>query len=233
MWPNLEASPKLKRGTRAVLIDLHPLGLDIVERSLDGLGAEVVGKFTSPSRGLAAVDETSPELLVIDIETRRSEGEIDGLACLRSAVEHTPGLKAIVFSSGQSDDVIAEAFDAGAAAYVVKTVQPDDFVSAIRQVFTQSMDFAVTPARSPSPKPALQPAKAHDLTNREVEILQLVAEGLKNTQVAQRLVVTEQTVKFHLSNIYRKLGLSNRTEASRWAQLHGLLQHDRDGRLAS
>jgi DNA-binding NarL/FixJ family response regulator len=70
-------------------------------------------------------------------------------------------------------------------------------------------------------------AKDYGLTRRELEILQLVAEGLTNTQVARKLVVTEQTVKFHLSNIYRKLGAANRTEASRWAQVRGLLRQDR------
>ena len=64
---------------------------------------------------------------------------------------------------------------------------------------------------------------AHDLTRRELEILQLVAEGHSNSQLARMLWVTEQTVKFHLSNIYRKLDVANRTEASRWAQLNGLL----------
>ncbi len=64
---------------------------------------------------------------------------------------------------------------------------------------------------------------AHDLTRRELEILQLVAEGYSNSQLARMLWVTEQTVKFHLSNIYRKLDVANRTEASRWAQVNGLL----------
>jgi DNA-binding CsgD family transcriptional regulator len=63
----------------------------------------------------------------------------------------------------------------------------------------------------------------HDLTNRELEILRLVAEGHSNAQLARMLWVTEQTVKFHLSNVYRKLNVANRTEAARWAQLHGLL----------
>jgi DNA-binding CsgD family transcriptional regulator len=66
-------------------------------------------------------------------------------------------------------------------------------------------------------------AASHDLTRRELEILCLVAEGHSNSQLARMLWVTEQTVKFHLSNIYRKLGVANRTEASRWAQLNGLL----------
>ncbi len=175
--------------------------------------------------------EAQPELLVVDIETRRADGEIEGLECLRGAVEAVAGLKAVVFSRSKSDEVIASAFSAGAAAYVVKTVQPEDFVSAIRQVFDRSMHLAATPTRTASSPRVL--VEAHGLTSREVEILKLVAEGLTNAQVAQRLVVTEQTVKFHLSNIYRKLETSNRTEASRWAQVHDLLESDAGPRLAS
>ena len=74
---------------------------------------------------------------------------------------------------------------------------------------------------------------AHDLTKRELEILQLVAEGHSNSQLARMLWVTEQTVKFHLSNIYRKLDVGNRTEASRWAQLNGLLANPREEEAAS
>ncbi len=224
MRPRSEVSSKLENPVRAVLIDQHPLWLDIVERALQGLGGEVIGKYTSPALGLGALEETKPELLVMDIETQAVENEIDGFECLRRAITGQPDLKVVVFSSANVDGVIASTLAAGAAAYVIKTVQPEDFVSAIRQVCLQSVHYAPTPALAARPERV--PSEKHGLTNREVEILQLVAEGLTNTKVAQRLFVTEQTVKFHLSNTYRKLGLSNRTEASRWAQMHGLLEQD-------
>ncbi len=230
MRPRSEASTKLETPTRAVLIDQHPLWLDIVERALRELGAEVVGKFTSPTRGLAGVTDARPDLLVMDVETRGIEDEIGGLDCLGRALTGNKSLKAVVFTSNHAEEMIASAFAAGAAAYVIKTVQPEDFVSAIRQVCTQSVHFALTPKRVAPPPRA---PEEHGLTSREVEIVRLVAEGLTNTQVAQQLVVTEQTVKFHLSNTYRKLGLSNRTEASRWAQVNGLLDSGSRRRLAS
>ena len=115
------------------------------------------------------------------------------------------------------------AMRAGAAAYVMKSAHPDDLAAAVRQVFGPSLFLADswTPAQAPPREE--QPTETWGLTRRELEILGLVAEGLSNAQVARTLWVTEQTVKFHLSNTYRKLGVSNRTEASRWAQLHGLL----------
>ena len=109
-------------------------------------------------------------------------------------------------------------------AYVVKTAHSDDVGVAIRQTFTPSL-FLPSVASASNGNGAMDSHPAADiLTKREREILKLVAEGHSNSQLARMLWVTEQTVKFHLSNIYRKLEVANRTEASRWAQLHGLLE---------
>ena len=108
----------------------------------------------------------------------------------------------------------------------MKTAHPDDVASAVRQAFDHSVYLAGSPrpiggGAAPAQAPAAESPVG--LTRRELEILRLVAEGHSNSQLARMLWVTEQTVKFHLSNIYRKLGVANRTEASRWAQLNGLL----------
>jgi two-component system, NarL family, response regulator DevR len=129
----------------------------------------------------------------------------------------------VLSESADSEDVV-EALAAGAFAYIVKTARPEEFAAAIRQSFRQSIYFS--PALVDTPQP-LPPADAEGapqtLTPRELEILRLVAEGHSNSQLGQMLWITEQTVKFHLSNVYRKLGVANRTEASRWAEKHGLL----------
>ena len=108
---------------------------------------------------------------------------------------------------------------------MLKSANPDDLRSAIRQAFEPSL-FLASDFMHGAPEPAEKGPVDAGLTRREVEILQLVAEGYSNAQLAKMLWVTEQTVKFHLSNIYRKLGVANRTEASRWAQLNGLLTTD-------
>jgi DNA-binding NarL/FixJ family response regulator len=126
-----------------------------------------------------------------------------------------------VLSAHEDAQRIDAAFTAGASVYCGKRAAPDDLASAIRQAFEQSIYYAWT-----GTGPAAATGDQQDLvglTRREREILTLVAEGHSNAQLAKMLWVTEQTVKFHLSNIYRKLDVSNRTEASRWAQLHGLL----------
>jgi DNA-binding NarL/FixJ family response regulator len=211
-------SPSLDKRT-AILVDQHPLWLDTVEQVVRRAGVDVVAKITSSTVAHDRVAELRPDLLVTGI--KMGEGEMDGLALLRAVRERVPGLKAIVLSMYDDAQHIDAAFAAGAHAYVLKTAHPDDLTSAVRQAFQHSIFLASgRPAAGPAP---VSIDDSPGLTRRELEILQLVAEGHSNAQLARMLWVTEQTVKFHLSNIYRKLGVANRTEASRWAQLQGLL----------
>jgi len=203
----------------AVLLDPYPLWLDAVEHVLSRNGVVVVGRTTDPTRALALVEELAPDVLV-------AEPGPDGLGAVREACDRAPALKAIVLSASNDPEQIQAAFRAGAVAYVMKTAQPDDVGIAVRQAFEHSV-FVPTPGAVSVASNGISSSAAKDavaaLTKRELEILQLVAEGHSNSQLARILWVTEQTVKFHLSNIYRKLDVANRTEASRWAQLHGLL----------
>jgi DNA-binding NarL/FixJ family response regulator len=207
-------------GRTAVLVDHHPLWLDAVSMVVGDLGITVVGTATSGRDGLALVTEHRPDILVTGIQM--PEGDIDGIELVRKGNEVVPGLRAIVLSVYDDAKHIDGALAAGAVAYVIKTAHPDDLRSAIRQAFAHSVYL---PGSRPAAAQAARVATEElpDLTRRELEILQLVAEGHSNTQLAKMLWVTEQTVKFHLSNVYRKLDVANRTEASRWAQLHGLL----------
>jgi DNA-binding NarL/FixJ family response regulator len=204
----------------AVLLDQHPLWLDAVEQVLNRIGVEVKGKATSPEHALALIEEHRPNLLVTGIEM--SDGTIDGIECLALARERVAHLKVIVLSALADSEYIEAALAAGADAYVVKTAHGDDLAAAVRQAFDHSIYLARGHNGGPS-RSRESVEETSGLTRRELEILTLVAEGHSNAQLARMLWVTEQTVKFHLSNIYRKLGVSNRTEASRWAQVHGLL----------
>jgi DNA-binding NarL/FixJ family response regulator len=210
-----------------VLCDSHPMWLDAVEEVLRRISIRVVGKTTSTSEALSMVEEHRPELLITELEG--AGGGLSGLALIERARAAVPSVRPIVLSLHQDAQIIDAALVAGASAYVVKTAHPEDLASAVRQAFSHSVYLAGR--RSLAPAPVEVSAEIEDepgLTRRELEILRLVAEGHSNAQLARMLWVTEQTVKFHLSNIYRKLEVANRTEASRWAQLHGLL----DGRAA-
>jgi DNA-binding NarL/FixJ family response regulator len=205
----------------AILVDQHPLWLDTVEQVVSRVGVEVVTKTTHTTEALERLEETAPDLLITEIQA--PDGEPDGIALLRQACERHSELKAIVLSMYDDPEHVDSAFAAGAVAYVLKTAHQDDLTSAIRQAFEHSIYLATGMPRSPVPARPAVPEDSPGLTRRELEILQLVAEGHSNAELARMLWVTEQTIKFHLSNIYRKLDVSNRTEASRWAQLRGLL----------
>jgi two-component system, NarL family, response regulator DevR len=204
----------------AVIVDEHPLWLDAVEQVLERVAVEVVGKATTLEAATDLVREHEPSLVVAEIST--SADETAGLTWLGDTVRQNPDIKLIVLSTVHDPAVIGASLEAGAAVYVVKRAHPDDLAVAIRQAYDHSIylpGYRQEPQRAATTKVLEHP----DLTRRELEILRLVAEGLSNAELAKMLWVTEQTVKFHLSNIYRKLNVSNRTEASRWAQLNGLL----------
>jgi DNA-binding NarL/FixJ family response regulator len=208
---------------KAVLLDPHPIWLDAVELVLNRVGVEVIGKTTSGTEAGSLVEEKQPDLLTVEIDPLPGEpGGFEVLRRARSSVEH---LRAIVLSTHHDSSHVDSALAAGASAYVVKTAHPDDVASAVRQAFDHSVFMSVaapapTSTAADAPVPVERPG---GLTRRELEILKVAAEGHSNAQLARMLWVTEQTVKFHLSNIYRTLDVANRTEASRWAQRNGLL----------
>ena len=208
----------------AVVLDEHPLWLDAVEAVLARLHVKVEGKTTSVARTLELVEGHRPDVLLLEPIDNSGDGR--RLDLIRRAKDIHPALKVIVLSNSHETSAVDAAFAAGAVAYVFKSAHPDDLASAIRQAFDVSVFFAHSHAVNTGSVTSIRQQAAHDqpgLTKRELEILQLVAEGHSNGELARMLWVTEQTVKFHLSNIYRKLDVANRTEASRWAQLHGLL----------
>jgi DNA-binding NarL/FixJ family response regulator len=205
----------------AVILDEHPLWLEAVEGVLHGIGIRVTGKATSPGEALTLVEEARPDLLVADLA--QSNGAVDAATFLAKARQLVPHLRAIVLSAHTDPSHIDAALEAGAAAYVAKTTHPDDLASAVRQSFNHSVYLAGARASGGAESPVTSNESKARLTRREREILRLVAEGHSNAQLARMLWVTEQTVKFHLSNVYRKLNVANRTEASRWAQVNGLL----------
>lgn len=205
-----------------VVLDQHPLWLEAMEQLLQKIHIRVVGRATQLDEAVALVEEHRPDLLITDAGSASGSGEAP--IRLQRVRELHPEMKWVVFSEQEGAQHIEAAFAAGASLYCLKTVPPDDLASAIRHVFDGSIYFARPHSQLIAPAEAVPGGKhTADLTRRELEILQLVAEGHSNAQLARMLWVTEQTVKFHLSNIYRKLDVSNRTEASRWAQVNGLL----------
>ena len=210
---------ELRPPRTALVVDDDPGWLDAVKPVLASAGVELIGGTTSSRSTVTLVRKLRPSLLVIGLRT--PPGEPDGISLVGPALAVHDALKVIVASSTPAPADVDAAFHAGACAFVVRSAQPEDLAATIRVAFSGTVFIGARHPNGVVPVPGREPLGR--LTSREREILQLVSEGHTNAELAHMLWVTEQTVKFHLSNIYRKLNVSNRTEASRWAQRAGLL----------
>jgi two-component system response regulator DesR len=200
----------------------YPLWREALTEVLLDLEFDVLLTTARSDEALARVRDAQPDLLVVGVSP-----ELDGIEFVRQARRVAAGIRAAVIAPRYDEEEADAALAAGAYVYIVETSHPEDIRAAIRQGFQTSV-FLGSGDVSATPRIVRPPAKSesHSLTKREQEILRLVSEGKSNGEVARQLWVTEQTVKFHLSNIYRKLGVTNRTEAGRQAQLSGLLDDD-------
>jgi DNA-binding NarL/FixJ family response regulator len=198
-------------------MDPSSLWSDALESILPRIGIEVRGKATSADGALNLIERHEPDLLIVDLA---DEGPLAEQAFFDAARHRAPFLRIIALSASSDAARINRVLAAGASAYVTKRAHAEDFATAVRQSFEQSVFL---PRNGHAPPGRSLAEKDARLTRRESEILLLIAEGKPNQRIASDLWITEQTVKYHVSNIYRKLGVANRTEASRWAQLHGLL----------
>jgi DNA-binding NarL/FixJ family response regulator len=182
---------------------------------------DVVGEAVNGVQVLPLVRRLKPDLVLLDLRMP----QMDGLTCLAKIRKEFPEMKVAILSVSQDPELIQTALKRGANAYIVKTIDPDDLAGALRQ----ALDGNVFTTAGVTEDPAERAAKDVGLTERELGIVRAVARGLSNEAISKELWVAEQTVKFHLTNIYRKLGVSNRTEAARYAFEHGLAERDDSG----
>jgi DNA-binding NarL/FixJ family response regulator len=203
---------------RVVIADDHRLMLDGVRKALetDG-GFEIVGETLDGAQVLTIVARTLPDLVLLDVRMPR----MDGLACLDEIVRRFPKIKVVMLSASTSPELVAAALRRGASGYLAKSVESTDLPSTLRQI----LEGNVWSTSETGADEDTASAKALGLTERETTILQALARGLSNDEIGKELWVTPQTVKFHLTNIYRKLGAKNRTQATRIAQQHGLVEN--------
>ena len=192
--------------------------LDGVRRALEADGGfEIVGETQDGAEVVELVGKTQPDLVLLDVRMPN----VDGLACLDEIHRRYPGVKVVMLSASTSPELIAAALRRGASAYLAKSVDPSDLPSTLRQAIEGNV-FSTSGLVAESENDT---AKAAGLTERERSILGALAKGKSNDEIAKELWVTQQTVKFHLTNIYRKLGVKNRTEATRLAYQRGLVEN--------
>jgi DNA-binding NarL/FixJ family response regulator len=196
--------------------DDHRLMLAAVRRALaEAEDFEIVGEVSVGSQVVPAVRETNPNVVLLDMRMP----ELDGLTCLARLRKHDPTIAVVILSSYSDEAQIEAARQAGALGYIVKTVEPVDLAAVLRSALS-GHPFAVWGQEVVDSDDS---TAGFALSERETAVLEAVARGLSNREIGRELWISEQTVKFHLRNVYRKLGVSTRTEAARYAYRTGLV----------
>lgn len=201
---------------RLLIVADHSLVIHGIRLALrQTAGFQVAGFVDGRVAISGALERVSPDIVLMD-DMQEPE---HALARLREVATLKPEAQTVLITLRMDDEWIQEAFDAGAHAVISKSVHPVALGTLLREISQGNVVHRYQPRAA-----AAQEEQECPLTQRELEILCLVAEGQTNGRIARQLWVTEQTVKFHLSNTYRKLGVANRTEASRYAYVHDLVR---------
>jgi NarL family two-component system response regulator LiaR len=211
---------------RVMIVDDHP----VVRRGIESLLAEeediqVVGEAVNGKDAIGKVESLEPDVILMDLVMP----EMSGIEAIEKITAAHPDARILVMTSFAADDKVFPSIKAGALGYLLKDSDPEDLIRMIRQVFRGELSIHPTIARKVIQelnRPAKEPLTPAPITDREVEILQLLAQGLENKEIAAKLVVRDATVRTHVSNILRKLQLANRVQATLYALRTGLTSLD-------
>ena len=216
MWPrNAEEEERILRPIRLFLADDHGLVLQAIHLALEPHPEiEIVGETRAGSEVLPRVAETRPDIVMLDVRMP----VLDGLQVLDRLQAEYPETKVVMLSGLDEPELAAEALRRGAKAFVGKAIDPAELAPILCQIIDGTL-AAESFANGAGEERA---SDKLGLTAREREILGHVAAGRSNKQIAGELWLSEQTIKYHLTNLYRKIGVSSRTEAARFAYDHGL-----------
>ncbi len=210
-----------------LLVDDHGmvrLGLKAYFSTLPDI--EVVGEAATGAEAVALAQQLAPDVVLMDLIMPG----LDGVAATREVKRASPRTQVIVLTSYHADEHIFPAIRAGALSYVLKDIDPDDLADAIRRA--QAGEAVLHPRVAARLVQELHGARAEgvnpfqELTERELEVLRLVAAGQNNREIAETLVIGEKTVKSHISNILNKLHLADRTQAAVFAWQAGIVRRD-------
>jgi RNA polymerase sigma factor (sigma-70 family) len=205
--------------------DLMRAGIKAVLSSDESI--DVVGEAGDGRAAISRISEVSPDVVLMDV---RMPG-LDGIAATREALAVSPGVKVVILTTFEQDDYIFGALRAGASGFLLKRTGPEELIAAIHTVAAGDSLLSPSVTRKVIDRMAEQPApdastaeRLEELTPREREVLELVARGLSNGEIAEAFVIEESTVKTHVKRILRKLRLRDRVQAVIFAYESGLTQ---------
>jgi DNA-binding NarL/FixJ family response regulator len=204
---------------RVLIADDHALVRAGIEQTLYGIeGVELVGSARGGADAVELALERRPDVVLMDLEMP----EVDGIEATRRIVDACPGARVVVLTAFSDRPRILRALDAGASGYLLKDAEPEELLAGVRAAAAGDAPLDPKAAR-PVLVERRERQPADELTEREREVLVLLAGGLANKQIARRLAISEKTVKAHLTSVFRRIGVFDRTQAALWAERHGLV----------
>lgn len=211
---------------KVLLVDDHKIVRQGVRAYLQTLAdIQVVGEAESGAAAIEALGRVEPDVVLMDLEM---PGEIDGIAATRQIRKLRPATQVIVVTSHHQDEYIFPAVRAGAISYLLKDVEPDELADAIRKAAQGEalLDSRVA-SRLVKELQGIRQEQVNpftELTEREFDVLRLIAAGKSNAEIAEALVIGESTVKTHIGNLLKKLHLDDRTQAAVYAWQQGIVR---------
>lgn len=201
---------------RVLIADDHAVVREGLAQLLDTVADfTVVAAARDGEEAVALAAEHEPDVILMDLEMPR----MDGCAATRAITGREPGARVVVLTSFSDRSRILDALDAGAVGYLLKDAEPEEIVRGVRVAAGGASPLAPRAAQTLIAE-RLAPRRAVELTTREREVLDLVADGLPNKLIARRLQISEKTVKAHLTSVFQRIGVTDRTQAALWAQRH-------------
>jgi len=202
---------------RVLIADDHAVVRSGLEQLIATAGdMELVGTAGDGADAVAVAARTAPDIVLMDL----AMPGVDGVEATRRIVAARPTSQVVVLTSFSDRQRILDALDAGAAGYVLKHADPDELLGAIRATHEGGAALDPKAARVLLDRQRTAPTAPGSLSEREIEVLRLVAGGLANKHIARRLGIAERTVKAHLTRIFQRIGVTDRTQAALWARDH-------------
>ena len=221
-----ENQPTSESPVRVLIVDDHAIVRKGIRALLSEAGGfEVVGEASNGRSAVLAAEETNPDVILMDLLMPG----MDGIEATRLITGRQPKTRILVLTSFAADNKVFPAIKAGALGYLLKDSSPDELVRAIRQVHRGEPSLHPTIARKllqEIARPVERQPAPEALTDRELTVLQLIAQGMSNQEIADRISVSEPTVRTHVSRILGKLHLASRTQAALYAVREGLTGED-------
>jgi DNA-binding NarL/FixJ family response regulator len=202
---------------KVIVVEAHPLMRSGMKNALDqSEDIEIIGEVSNGSEAIAMSADRIPDIVIMDVRLP----DMDGITAMKDIVCSNPNIKVLIFSGFDDEHYVVMALENGASGYLLKNIGAKELVESVKQAYDGLTPISPQLASKLMPFSRRGTDASNRLTPREVEVWRLLSSGASNAEISKALFVSESTVKFHVRNIFHKLGVKNRVEAAHIAYRH-------------